>query len=102
MTDALTSEHVGLSRLVAEAVVLAGGEHQCAKLGHVWKSIGGRPCPFSEWGCGESQAVHECVSCGDIDYGTSKGEPGFDWCAGQDFDCGGESRDRQLAAESAP
>jgi len=76
-----------LNRLLAEAVVLAGGEHQCAVLGHNWKSIGGRACPFGE-GCGNSQAVHECESCGDVDYGERAGEPGFDYCADTNFDCG--------------
>ncbi len=79
-----------LARLIAEAKVLGGGEHQCAVLGHVWKSIGGRPCPFHEDGCGNaSQAVHECESCGTIDYGENPGEPGYDWCASKHFDCGG-------------
>ena len=77
-----------LCRLIAEARVLAGGDHQCAVLGHVWKSIGGRPCPFHEHGC-DSQAVHECESCGAIDYGENPGEPGYDWCASKQFDCGG-------------
>ena len=86
----MTKETVGLlSRLIAEAEVLAGGEHQCAVLGHRWKSIGGRACPFVEdGGCGHSQAVHECESCGVIDYGENAGEPGFDWCQKNEFDCG--------------
>lgn len=75
-----------LTRLIAEATVLAGGEHQCAVLGHRWKSIGGRACPFGE-GCGHSQAVHECESCGDVDYGERTGEPGYDFCAGENFNC---------------
>jgi hypothetical protein len=82
-----------IARLIAEAEVLAGGQHQCAVLGHRWKSIGGRPCPFREdgdddSGCGHSQAVHECESCGDIDYGENPGEPGYDWCAKENFNCG--------------
>jgi hypothetical protein len=76
----------GLARLIAEAKVLAGGEHQCVVLGHIWKSIGGRACPFGD-GCGQSQAVHECESCGTIDYGENPGEPGFDWCRNSEFDC---------------
>ena len=85
----------GLNRLVAEAIVLGGGEHQCAVLGHRWKSIGGRQCPFHEDGCGNaSQAVHECESCGDIDYGQAPGEPGYDWCAGEQFNCGGRAHER--------
>lgn len=81
-----------MDRLIAEAQVLAGGEHQCAKLGHKWKSIGGRACPFHEEGCGNSsQAVFECESCGDVDYGDRAGYPGYDWCAGKGFDCGGHA-----------
>ena len=78
-----------LARLIAEAEVLAGGQHQCAVLGHVWKSIGGRPCPFHEEGCGSGQEVLECTSCGDIDYGASPGEPGYDFCKSRGFNCGG-------------
>jgi hypothetical protein len=82
-----------LVRLIAEAVVLGGGEHQCAVLGHRWISIGGRACPFNEGrGCGNaSQAVHECASCGALDYGENHGEPGYDWCSKQEFNCGGEA-----------
>lgn len=78
-----------LKQLVAEAAVLAGGEHPCKTLGHKWKSIGGRACPFTEDGCGASQAVHECEACGDVDYGERPGEPGYDFCEGQQFNCGG-------------
>jgi hypothetical protein len=88
-----------IDRLIAEAVVLAGGEHQCAILGHRWKSIGGRACPFYKLGCGNaSQAVHECESCGDVDYGERAGEPGFDYCAGTHFNCGGAVPDDERAA----
>lgn len=88
-----------LARVIAEAVVLAGGEHQCATLGHNWKSIGGRACPFYKDGCGlASQAVHECASCGDVDYGERAGEPGFDFCANTDFNCGGEVPNAERAA----
>lgn len=81
---------MSLDHLLAEAAVLAGGEHQCAVLGHRLKSIGSRPCPFHIDGCGNaSQAVHECASCGDVDYGENPGEPGYDWCANQQFNCGG-------------
>lgn len=81
-----------LERLIAEATVLAGGKNECAVLGHRWKSIGGRACPFHADGCGNSsQAVHECESCGAIDYGERAGEPGFDWCAGTGFNCGGDA-----------
>jgi hypothetical protein len=82
-------EVIPLAHLIAEAIVLAGGKNQCAELGHRWKSIGGRACPFGE--CGHSQAVHECESCGAIDYGENSGEPGFDWCQSKQFDCGGLS-----------
>ena len=59
-----------MQRLIAEAVVLAGGRHQCAVLGHRWQSVGGRACPR---GCRQtSQNVYQCASCGDYDYG----EPG--------------------------
>lgn len=76
-----------LERLCAEAAALAGGEHPCHVLGHKWKSIGGRACPFGE--CGESQGVHECTVCGDVDYGQRDGEPGYDWCRDHGFNCGG-------------
>jgi hypothetical protein len=79
-----------LARLIAEAEVLAGGEHQCAQLGHVWKSIGGRACPFYAEGCGNaSQSVEVCTSCGEQDYGLTPGRPGYYWCASTQFDCGG-------------
>lgn len=63
-----------LDRLIAEASVLAGGQHQCAVLGHKWKSVGGRRCPYAtelaEPMC--SQTVYQCESCEAFDYG----EPG--------------------------
>lgn len=83
---------MSLSRLIAEASVLAGGDNPCAILGHKWKSIGGRACPFHVDGCGNaSQAVLECESCGDIDYGDLPGLPAYDWCAGEGFNCGGDA-----------
>lgn len=83
---------IAFQRLIAEASVLAGGEHQCAALGHKWKSVGGRTCPFHEYGCGNaSQAVYECESCEAIDYGERPGEPGFDLCAETGFNCGGNA-----------
>lgn len=79
-----------LRRLVAEAAVLAGGEHPCAVLGHVWVMIGGRTCPFRDDGCGNaSQPVERCSVCGEWDYGLRPGYPGYDFCAGQQFNCGG-------------
>jgi len=69
-----------LTRLVAEAEVLAGGKHQCAVLGHKWESRGGRSCPNSdqdgEW-C--SMPVYQCDSCGAWDYGEPGG-PGHTDC----------------------
>lgn len=59
-----------LSRLIAEASVLAGGQHQCAILGHQWLFLGGMNC-----GCegvtGCSVPVYECEACGDCDYGEN-------------------------------
>ncbi len=65
---------MSLNRLIAEASVLAGGQHQCAELGHDWQPEGGRPCPRSsdEYQGNCSQTVYVCASCGEIDYG----EPG--------------------------
>lgn len=58
-----------LERLIAEAVVLAGGEHQCPVLGHRWVFIGGANCGCPDGGC--SIPVHEC-ECGDCDYGDNE------------------------------
>jgi len=60
-----------LDRLLAEASVLAGGDHPCAVLGHKWKHVGGRNCgcPGVAGGC--SVPVHECEACGDCDYGDN-------------------------------
>ena len=60
-----------LTRLIAEASVLAGGKHPCTILGHKWKHIGGRSCdcPGVTGGC--SVPVHECEVCGDCDYGDN-------------------------------
>lgn len=60
---------VALDRLIAEAIVLAGGEHQCAVLGHKWIHAGGANCGCPEGSC--SVPVHECESCGDCDYGDN-------------------------------
>jgi hypothetical protein len=90
---------MSLDRLIAEAVVLAGGEHACDKLGHVWQSIGGRACPFHEDGCGDSQAAEECGSCGLMDYGTAAGFPGYEYCARQGFNCG-RGADENLVARA--
>lgn len=58
-----------LGRLVAEASVLAGGEHPCHILGHKWEFHGGRHCGCEEGSC--SLPVHECPACGDCDYGEN-------------------------------
>jgi hypothetical protein len=59
-----------LDRLIAEATVLAGGEHPCAVLGHEWVLSGGANCGCSDGGsC--SIPVHECHACGDCDYGDN-------------------------------
>lgn len=59
-----------LDQLVAEAVVLAGGDHPCHILGHRWHFVGCTNC-----GCHKDAAcsvpVHECVGCGDCDYGDN-------------------------------
>ena len=61
-----------LTRLIAEASVLAGGVHPCNVLGHVWVHVGGRWC-----GCDDTESngcsvpVHECSACGDCDYGEN-------------------------------
>jgi hypothetical protein len=72
---------VSLARLIAEAEVLAGGKHQCAVLGHLWKSAGGRACP--RLGADEfgrfSQTVYVCESCGAEDYGDPGG-PAYAEC----------------------
>jgi hypothetical protein len=70
-----------LQRLVAEASVLAGGQHPCAVLGHKWASIGGRQCPYAgehaEPNC--SQTVYQCTACDVTDYGA-RGGPGHRDC----------------------
>lgn len=42
----------------------------------------------------DSQAAEECESCGEVDYGDKPGYPGYDWCADNNFDCGGCIGDR--------
>lgn len=66
---------MSMERLIAEASVLAGGAHQCAVLGHEWKSTGGRACPRRNGDGGGwcSQTAYECSSCGDVDYGYPGG-----------------------------
>ncbi len=59
-----------LQRLIAEATVLAGGDHPCAVLGHKWIFSGGASCGCQDGGdC--SIPVHHCDACGDCDYGDN-------------------------------
>jgi hypothetical protein len=59
-----------LSRLIAEASVLAGGQHPCAVLGHKWVFMGGASRSLEGGGyC--SVPVYECEACGDCDYGDN-------------------------------
>lgn len=41
----------------------------CAEVGHRWKHIGGKNCGCDEGWC--SFPVHECIACGDCDYGEN-------------------------------
>lgn len=59
-----------LNRLIAEASVLAGGDHPCHILGHKWVFRGGRNCGCPGGHC--SVPVHECEGCGDLDYGENE------------------------------
>lgn len=59
-----------LERLIAEAKVLAGGDHPCSILGHKWESDGGCNAGCSD-NCGCSAPVNKCQSCGDYDYGDN-------------------------------
>lgn len=58
-----------MDRLIAEAVVLAGGDHPCSILGHKWVHTGGANCGCEDGGC--SVPVHECEACLDCDYGDN-------------------------------
>lgn len=58
-----------LARLIAEASVLAGGDHPCHILGHKWAFRGGAWCGCEGGSC--SVPVHECEACGDCDYGDN-------------------------------
>lgn len=66
-----------LERLIAEASVLAGGDHPCSVLGHKWAFRGGRNCgcegdgPDGYWHGRCSVPVYECEACGDCDYGDN-------------------------------
>jgi hypothetical protein len=63
-------ETADLSRLIAEASVLAGGDHPCHVLGHKWEHRGGKNAGCGP-GCNCSVPVHECAACGDWDYGEN-------------------------------
>ena len=58
-----------IERLIAEASVLAGGDHPCRILGHKWVFTGGSNCGCPDGVC--SIPVHQCESCGDYDYGNN-------------------------------
>lgn len=58
-----------LDRLIAQAGVLAGGDHPCTVLGHKWEHRGGANCGCPDGHC--SVPVHECKGCGDCDYGDN-------------------------------
>ena len=62
---------IDLERLVAEARVLAGGDHPCDKLGHEWEFSGGMNAGCSDW-CGCSVSVNICKHCDDCDYGDNE------------------------------
>ena len=57
-----------IDRLIAEATVLAGGDHPCLILGHQWEFSGGASCGCPDGAC--SVPVHTC-RCGDCDYGDN-------------------------------
>ena len=45
---------------------------KCAEVGHDWKHIGGSNAACSRGGnCVCSVPIHECVKCGDCDYGDN-------------------------------
>ena len=69
-----------LEELIREASTELGAE-ACRDGKHQWVSIGGRACPHpKEIGCGRcSQAVYECATCSDTDYGE-RGGPGWADC----------------------
>jgi len=60
-----------LERLIAEAIVLAGGKHPCAVLGHKWEIVGGANAGCHPRDCQCSIPVNECSVCGDCDYGEN-------------------------------
>lgn len=57
------------------------GSDACRAGKHDWQTMGGRGCPHPEdvgYGCC-SQAVYECRTCGEVDYGD-EGGPGYADC----------------------
>jgi hypothetical protein len=67
-----------LTRLIAEASVLAGAAHPCTILGHSWRHIGGRNCGCEgidadgeRWSGSCSVPVYRCEACSDYDYGDN-------------------------------
>lgn len=82
MTDVRRS----LTELVVEAQAIAGA-HPCNVLGHMWQTVGGRACPYSQDEHGtcpdgeteRSQPVYRCARCGEHDYGEPGG-PGHADC----------------------
>lgn len=66
-----TQQSRPLAHLIAEATVLAGGDHPCSILGHKWVMRGGASCCCPDGG-GCSIPVHECVACGECDYGDTE------------------------------
>lgn len=43
----------------------------CSEVGHRWVCLGGKNAGCGE-GCGCSVPVHECLICGDCDYGDNE------------------------------
>lgn len=71
-------QSTALTRLIAEAGVLAGGTHPCNVLGHKRVFRGGRSCGCEgtdadgyRWTGACSMPVYECEACGDCDYGDN-------------------------------
>ena len=67
--SALPSAPTPMDRLIAEAQVLAGGDHPCTILGHKWEFAGGANCGCDGGSC--SIPVHQCSACDDYDYGDN-------------------------------
>jgi hypothetical protein len=84
---------IELQSLVAEAIVLGGGDLCAAD--HAWQSEGGRGCPNLDFDIGCGQAVYRCARCGVHDYGEPGG-PGAADCHG----CQRWQADAEEAAQS--